>query len=38
MVVIEVDYDEIKLQNIPHSYDVISVTPSLLRYRKTPPK
>jgi len=32
MVVFEADYDEIKLQN---SYDVISVTSSPMRHRKT---
>jgi len=36
MVVFEDDHDEIKLQNI--SYDVISVTSSPLRQRKTSPK
>jgi len=38
MVIFEADYDEIKLQKSKYSYDVISVTSSLLHYRKTSPK
>jgi len=35
-VVYQTDYDEIELKNI--SYDIISVTSSLIRYLKTSPK